>query len=122
GVQTPDRTESTTVIDWSNLLVDGRTWGFLAVPAGFVVPDYSETYTLFTQSDDDARLYVTGALKALTDTGGDSKSASTALTAGQAYLIRLERRQGSTTAVSSTNPNRLRAQWSSASQLLELIP
>jgi hypothetical protein len=84
---------------------------------GFVVPNYSETYSFHVASDDGARLWIDGVLiidkwvsQPLTAWTGQR-----ALTAGKAHAIKLEyfdEREGAT----------VHLRWSSRSQSKQVIP
>jgi glucose/arabinose dehydrogenase len=59
---------------------------------GNVVPQFSETYTFYTVSDDGVRLWVNGALviNNFTDHAPTENTATVALVAGQSYSIKME--------------------------------
>lgn len=83
---------------------------------GFVKPQYSQTYTFRTNTDDGVRLWVNGVriINRWVDVAGIS-TGKISLTAGQKYSIRLEyyEYQNKATCI---------LQWSSPSQALQVIP
>ncbi|HEY3323601.1 MAG TPA: PA14 domain-containing protein [Planctomycetota bacterium] len=84
---------------------------------GFVQPQFSETYTFTTTSDDGVRLYVNGQ-KIIDNWTGHAATTNTgtiALTAGQKVAITLEYYQGSHDAV-------IKLQWNSPSTPLAVVP
>jgi hypothetical protein len=90
----------------------GATAAFSARWSGYVLPQYSETYTFEVESDDWARLWV-GGTKILE--GGGVKTGTVALSAGVHAPIRLEYRHGSSDAS-------ITLKWSSSSVTSEIIP
>jgi glucose/arabinose dehydrogenase len=84
---------------------------------GNVVPQFSETYTLYTQSDDGVRLWLNGALiiDNWTDHASTQNTATAALVAGQTYSIKLEYYENGGGAVA-------KLQWSSPSTSKRAIP
>lgn len=84
---------------------------------GSVVPQYSETYTLSTQSNDGVRLWLDGQLLIDHWTRHDTTedSATVALQAGRAYALRMEFFEQSGTATA-------RLAWSSAHRTKQIIP
>jgi hypothetical protein len=84
---------------------------------GQVIPRYSQTYTFYTVSDDGVRLWVDGQniINNWTVHLATTNTATIALTAGQAYMLRLEYFDASGGAVS-------RFMWSSTSQTKEFVP
>ncbi len=91
--------------------------GFSVRWTGRLQPLYSQTYTLFTNSDDGVRLRVNGQLLIdnWTDHGPTEDSATIALTAGQLYDFTLEYYDNTGGAV-------IQLLWSSASQAKGAIP
>jgi regulation of enolase protein 1 (concanavalin A-like superfamily) len=85
--------------------------------SGFVQPQYSETYTFYTTSDDGVRLWVNGQqiINNWTIHGATENSGSIALSAGQKYDLRLEFYENAGDAVA-------RLAWSSNSQAKQVIP
>lgn len=83
---------------------------------GKVTPLYSQTYTFYLNVYDGARLWVNGQLL-IDDWAWDEgeEQGTIALTAGTAYDIKVEYKEGSGAAVSQLS-------WSSASQAKEKIP
>jgi hypothetical protein len=104
-------------------------WGFTAPDAGvnsehfsvrwtgLVEPEFSETYTFYTNSDDGIRLWVNGEL--LVDHWSNhaptEDQGTISLEAGQKYDIRLEYFENTSGAVSQL-------MWSSPSQPKEIVP
>jgi glucose/arabinose dehydrogenase len=84
---------------------------------GKVMPQYTETYTFTTTSDDGVRLWVNGVqvINNWTSHGSKSDSGTIALVAGQQYDIKLEYFEGGGGAV-------IRLFWSSPSQAQQIIP
>ena len=89
---------------------------FSARWTGFVQPQFSETYTFTTNTDDGVRLWVNGVqiINRWVSTAGIS-TGTIALTGGQKYSITMEYYE---------NKNRAKAilSWSSASQTQQVIP
>ncbi len=86
---------------------------------GNIRPQYSETYTFVTHSDDGVRLWINGQLLIdnWTTHAEQVNQGTIALTAGQLYSIRLdyyENGEGHGAIIT--------LQWQSASQPLELVP
>lgn len=84
---------------------------------GQVKPQYTETYTFYTVSDDGIRLWVNNVLLVdnWTNHGAIENSGSIALTGGQKYDIKVEYYQGTGFATS-------KLLWSSASTAKAIIP
>ena len=84
---------------------------------GTVTPAFSETYTFYTQSDDGVRLWVNNQLviDAWTNHTSREDSGTITLQANQAYNIRLEYYDNSSSAL-------VMLSWSSASQGKQLVP
>jgi hypothetical protein len=85
---------------------------------GFVVPKFSEDYTLYTVSDDGVRLWIDDQLviNNWSDHGAtENPSAPLKLVAGQAYSVRMDFYENGGAAVA-------KLLWSSASQGKEAIP
>jgi len=88
------RTDATVNFDWgvgapdSSLAVDTFTTRW----TGKVEPQYSQTYTFYTQTDDGVRLWVNGQLliDKWIDQGPTEWSGQITLTAGQRYDIRMD--------------------------------
>lgn len=93
------------------------TDNFSARWLGRVVPQYSETYTFSTVSDDGVRLWVNGSqlVNNWTNHGTTTNSGTIALSAGTAYDLKMEYFD----ALGSATAQLL---WSSASQALEPVP
>lgn len=84
---------------------------------GQIMPQYSETYTFTTVSDDGVRLWVNNKLLIddWTEQAATENSGSIALTAGQKYNIRLE-------YFDKTDKAIIRLYWSSPSRSREIVP
>jgi hypothetical protein len=91
---------------------------FSARWTGTVTPQFSQPYTFYTTSDDGVRLWVNNVLiiDNWTDHAPTENSGTTvALTAGQAYSIRMEMYENGGGATATLS-------WSSASQPKQIIP
>ncbi|MCB1094028.1 MAG: DUF1929 domain-containing protein [Verrucomicrobiae bacterium] len=84
---------------------------------GWVVPDYTETYTFFTQSDDGVRLWVNGQqlVNNWTDHAPTENSGTIALTAGQPVAITIEHYENGGGAT-------MQLSWSSPRTPKQIIP
>jgi hypothetical protein len=84
---------------------------------GQVQPQYSETYTFYTQSDDGVRLWVNDVLLVdnWTDHSSVENSGTIALTANTKYSIRMEYYENTGSAVAKLS-------WSSPSRTKQIIP
>jgi hypothetical protein len=84
---------------------------------GKIQPEYSETYTFYTNSDDGMRLWVNGQqlINNWTFHNNTEDSNTITLVAGQTYDIKLDYFQGTGSAISQLS-------WSSLSQKKEIIP
>jgi hypothetical protein len=84
---------------------------------GNVVPQFSQTYTFYTVSDDGVRLWVNGALVIdnWTDHGATENTANVALVAGQSYSIKMEFYENGGGAVAKLH-------WSSPSTPRQPVP
>ena len=91
---TVSRTDGTVNFDWASGSPDPAIAAdtFSARWTGQVQPQFSETYTFYTQSDDGVRLWVNNVpiVNNWTDHAVTENSGTIALTAGQRYDIRLE--------------------------------
>jgi hypothetical protein len=98
---------------WGTSVPDPRfkSTSFSARWSGFMVPEFSDTYTFSVLADSNVRLWV-GKKLVLND---QSTSGTIALRAGQRYPIRLEYKRGSDKA-------QVRLMWSSASTPQEIVP
>jgi hypothetical protein len=98
---------------WGTSVPDPRfkSTNFSARWSGFIVPEYSETYTFSTLADSRAQLLVGKKLVL----NGQTPSGTILLRAGQRYPIRLEYKRGSDKA-------QVRLMWSSASTPEEIVP
>jgi hypothetical protein len=84
---------------------------------GQVQPKYSELYTFYLNSDNGRRLWVNGQLiiDKWIDDSGTTYSGTISLTAGQRYDIKVEYFESHSAA-------NIKLEWSSASQLREVVP
>lgn len=113
------RTDATVNFDWgggtpdSSIGVDTFTTRW----TGKVEPQYSQTYTFYTQTDDGVRLWVNGQLiiDKWIDQGPTEWSGQITLSAGQRYDIRMDFYENGGGAMA-------RLSWSSASQTKQIIP
>ena len=80
-------------------------------------PEFSETYTFYTVSDDGVRLTINGqvVIDNLTDHAPTEDSGTITLVAGQRYDIQMEFYENAIVAVAQLL-------WSSASQEKQVIP
>eukprot|EP00026_Physarum_polycephalum_P006064 Phypoly_transcript_06105.p1 GENE.Phypoly_transcript_06105~~Phypoly_transcript_06105.p1 ORF type:complete len:540 (+),score=81.67 Phypoly_transcript_06105:182-1621(+) len=85
--------------------------------AGWVLPQYTQTYTFYVTADDTARLYVGGSLifDGWLQNTNTERSGIIALTAGQMVAINLQYKDVTGTASISLS-------WSSSSQAKQIIP
>jgi len=95
--------------------IDANT--FSARWTGQIIPQFSETYTFYTQSDDGVRLWVNDTLliNNWTDHSSTEDSATIALTANFRYNIKLE-------YYDNTFSSTIRLSWSSPSQPKQVVP
>ncbi|CAH1201555.1 hypothetical protein PAECIP111893_01653 [Paenibacillus plantiphilus] len=84
---------------------------------GLIKPQYTETYTFYTNTDDGVRLYVNNVLVIdnWTDHALTENSGTITLTAGQKYNIKLEYYDNVFDAV-------VQLSWSSSSQSKQIVP
>jgi hypothetical protein len=113
------RTDSTVNFDWGTAAPDSSMDGdsFSIRWTGQVQPQYSQTYTFYTQSNDGVRLWVNGVqlINNWTEHTSTEDSGTITLVAGQKYDIQMEFFEGQLTALT-------RLSWSSASQAKQVIP
>jgi len=113
------RVDTTVNFDWAaGAPVSGFGVDTFSVRwTGEVVPQFSESYRFYTSSDDGVRLWVNNQqiVNNWTDHGTTENSGTIALTAGQAYPIRMEYYEAGGQAVA-------RLSWSSASRAKQIIP
>jgi PA14 domain len=113
------RTDSTVNFNWGSgspdPLVGADT--FSVRWTGQVVPQFSQTYTFYTQSDDGVRLWINGTqlVNNWTNHGPTENSGTIALTSGTAYSVKMEFYENGGGAVAKLS-------WSSASQAKQIIP
>jgi len=105
--------------NWSGAPAPGITadGSYSAVWVGDVTPQYSETYTFYTRSDDGARLWVNG-VKLVDDWAGHGateRSGTISLQAGVKYHILMQYYNNGGGAVAELR-------WSSTSQAKQIIP
>jgi murein DD-endopeptidase MepM/ murein hydrolase activator NlpD/lipopolysaccharide export system protein LptA len=105
--------------DWGNGSPDGSIGAdtFSVRWRGKVLPQYSETYTFYTVSDDGVRLWVNGQLLIdnWTDHGTTENSGTINLTAGSLYDIQMEFYENGGGAIA-------KLLWASPSQGKETVP
>jgi hypothetical protein len=113
------RTDATVDFNWAELgpdpLVGPNNWS--ARWTGQIQPQFSQTYTFTTTTDDGVRLWVNG-VQLINDWNGHpptNNSGSIALTGGQLYDIKMEYFDGGADAIA-------RLFWSSPSQPQQIIP
>ncbi len=113
------RTDATVNFDWGGGTPDPVIGvdTFTTRWTGKVEPQYSETYTFYTETDDGVRLWVNGQLLVdkWIDQGPTEWNGQIALTTGQRYDIRMEFYENGGGAMA-------RLRWSSASQTKQIIP
>jgi RHS repeat-associated protein len=113
------RTDATVNVDWGGGTPDGSIGvdTFTTRWTGKVEPQYSQTYTFYTQTDDGVRLWVNGQLiiDKWIDQGPTEWSGQITLTAGQRYDIRMDFYENGGGAMATLS-------WSSASQAKQIIP
>jgi len=113
------RTDSTINFDWQggspNSAIGADT--FSARWTGQIVPQYSQTYTFYTVSDDGVRLWVNNQLvvDSWVDQSPTEHSGNITLTAGQKYNIKMEYYENGGGAVA-------KLLWSSPSTLKQTVP
>jgi hypothetical protein len=107
---------------WTGMKVDPQLP--LAVPysvrwSGFIRPRYSETYKLYTCSDDGVRLYVNGKLVIdnWTNHADSEDVCEVPMLAGHDYAVRLEYYE-----VNGLTGQVIRLYWESPSQVKEYVP
>jgi fibro-slime domain-containing protein len=113
------RTDRVVYFDWGTAApaTGMPTDSFQIRWTGTVTPAFSETYTFYTQSDDGVRLWVNNQLviDAWSNHTSREDSGTISLQANQAYNIRLEYYDNSSSAL-------VMLSWSSASQGKQLVP
>jgi hypothetical protein len=112
------RTDATINYNWGNNSppkIESDT--FSARWSGQVRPQYSETYTFYTTSDDGVRLWVNGQLVVdnWTDHSPTENSGQITLSAGQMYDVRMEFYENGGGAEA-------RLAWSSSRQAKQIVP
>lgn len=113
------RTDSSVNFDWGSGSPDsviGRNT-FSVRWTGQIIPQYSETYTLYTTTDDGVRLWVNNQLLIDKWKNQSAKewSGQITLTAGQKYDIKMEYFENKGDAIA-------KLYWSSPNQLKQIIP
>lgn len=113
------RVDDTVDFDWGFSSPDAAIGvdSFSVYWTGFVQPQFSQTYTFYTTSDEGVRLYVNNQLLIdnFTPHGATENSGTIALTAGQKYKLRLEYFEASLGAS-------INLSWSSPSRSKQIIP
>ena len=113
------RLDATVNFNWGletpDLLLGADTFSVRWI--GSVKPEFSETYTFYTQSDDGVRLWINGQLliNNWSDHGSSEDSGSISLVGGQLYSAVMEFYENSGAAIA-------KFLWSSASQPKEVVP
>jgi fibronectin type 3 domain-containing protein len=113
------RVDAGVNFDWTSGSPDPSIGGdtFSVRWTGWVVPEYSQTYTFYTTTDDGVRLWVNGTqlINKWVNQSATEWSGTIALTAGQCYYIRMEYYDNSGNASAKLS-------WSSSSRAKEIIP
>ncbi len=113
------RVDPTVNFDWALGSPDPSmgTNDFSVRWTGYVVPQFTQTYTFYTVTDDGVRLYVNNQLviNFWIDQAAIERSGTIALTAGVPVAIRMEMYEQAGEAVAMLS-------WSSASQPKQIIP
>jgi chitodextrinase len=113
------RIDTNINFDWGDGSPDSKVSSdtFSVRWTGYVQPNYSETYTFYTSSDDGVRLWVNNQLLVdkWVDQGETEYSGSITLTAGVKYSIKLEYYEGYGGAAA-------RLKWASSSQSKQVVP
>lgn len=113
------RTDATVNFNWGTGAPDPAVGSstFSVRWTGQVQPQYSQTYTFYTTSDDGVRLWVNGQqlVNNWTDHGPTENSGTISLVANQKYDIVMEYYDNSGGAVATLS-------WSSSSQTKQIIP
>ena len=113
------RTDATVNFNWGGGSPDPSISAddFTAIWTGVVQPQFNETYTFYTTTDDGVRLWVNGQLvvNKWVDQSATEWSGSVPLLAGQKYPITMEYYENAVTASAVLS-------WSSASQTKAVIP
>ena len=113
------RTDGTVNFDWASGSPDPAIAPetFSVRWTGQVQPQFSETYTFYTRTDDGVRLWVNGALLVdkWIDQGPTEWSGTIALTGGTKYNIQMDYYENGGGAVAQLS-------WSSPSQTKQIIP
>jgi hypothetical protein len=113
------RTDPTVNFDWGSGAPDVSLAAdtFSVRWTGFVQPEFGQTYTFYTRSDDGIRLWVNGQqiVNNWTDHGPTENTGTITLVAGQRTAIALEYYERGGGAVATLS-------WSSASQPKQIIP
>jgi hypothetical protein len=113
------RTDATVNFDWASGSPDPSIGAdtFSVRWTGQVQPQFSETYTFYTRTDDGVRLWVNGSLliDKWIDQGPTEWTGTIALTGGTKYNIQMEYYENGGGAVAQLS-------WSSPSQPKQIIP
>lgn len=113
------RTDPTVNFNWGNGIpisgIDANT--FSVAWTGFVVPQFTESYTFYTRTDDGVRLWINNiqVINNWTNQAASERSGSISLIAGQKYPIRMEYYENLGKAVAQLR-------WSSSSTSKQIIP
>ena len=94
-----------------------NTTNFSTIWSAWIQPQYSETYTFYTDTDDGVRLYINNAAVTnyFVSQSATELSGMVSLVAGQYYPITMQYFQGTGAALAQLS-------WSSASQPREIVP
>ncbi|MCD9024984.1 beta-glucanase [Cohnella silvisoli] len=113
------RTDATVNFDWGygSPMTSMGADTFSVRWTGKVMPQYTETYTFYTSSDDGVRLWVNNQLiiNKWVDQAATEWAGTIQLTAGQKYDIKLEYYDNTEDAVAKLS-------WSSASRSKQIVP
>jgi hypothetical protein len=112
------RTDAQVNFNWSGVAPDPAIYSnqFSVRWSGWLLPRYSETYTLTTATRDGVRLWLNDQLVINNwGSGAQTNTCSVALTAGKSARIRLE-------CFNSSGNGLAQLSWYSSSQALEVIP
>ncbi|MBU6294697.1 MAG: hypothetical protein KJS91_08425, partial [Planctomycetes bacterium] len=119
GTPSLSRTDSTINFNWGGGSPGAQIYsdGFSARWEGFILPQFSETYTFITETDDGVRLWVDGKLvvNAWWDMGPTRISGTIALTANKPVPIKMEYYENGGGAVA-------RLSWASNSLAEQIVP
>lgn len=114
---TPDVDQTFGTVDFLDYVVGGQSDYYNGRLEGYIVPTYSESYTLYVTADDGVRVWFDGVL--VIDQWVNQSNLYTWTTpdlkAGNLYKVVIEHYE-------NTGGEKLKLEWSSASQTREIIP